>query len=76
MSWEDWEGGDFYLVTRGEVEPGRFWIGLVCSVCGNVQACAEGPTADLGGFGVAAQFHFEQKHQEGQLSGGVGPPAG
>jgi len=62
-TWYDWEDGDFYLATRGEVEPGQYWIGLVCSVCGNVQATAEGPTTDLLTLTIVAQDHFERKHR-------------
>lgn len=59
--WRNAEGVGFYVEPRG-AEAG--WIGLVCSVCGPVQATAAGPASDLGYLSAAAQSHLEHKHAD------------
>ena len=61
--WRNTEGIDFYIKTRGSHGDGM-WIGLFCSLCGPVQASAEGPSSDLGYLSAAAQSHLERKHAD------------
>lgn len=61
--WRNAEGIDFWLRIRGSFGDGM-WIGLVCSLCGDVQATAEGEPSDLGGLCVTAQGHMERRHAD------------
>ena len=61
--WRNCEDIDFH-VKSGRSADGVTWIWLKCSLCGNVQATAEGGPSDLGYLSVAAQMHLERKHAE------------
>lgn len=60
--WENAEDTDFY-VKSARSSDGTGWLWLVCSQHGQLQATADGPATDLGFLVVAAQRHFEEKHQ-------------
>ena len=62
IRWDNIEGLDFYIETRGPTGDGKQWIGLFCSQCGPVQATAEGPPTDLADLALAAQGHCERRH--------------